>query len=196
MNDSQSLSPCLNYTIRTFAPERWGQIDRFVTFFSVSFPGATSTERRAVSGVGNHFRKALVLRDLALRLAPNLLIDQEQLNSRGYTAGEHAVELAAVIENVFTELYSSVDCARKIVSFRYPLRGVPDSTRKMFQRAGSGALDNVLPQPLVSAFKEAEWYEPLRVLRDELTHSDIGSVRQDRTTEFVSYTHSGLGSNQ
>jgi hypothetical protein len=211
MNDSTSSDPSqpssggtvnsqlpqrLNYTIRIFAPERWGQVNRFSTFFSASFPDATSIERRAVSGVGNHFRKALVLRSLALRLAPNLSIDQEQLDSRGYTAAEHGVELAAVIENVFTELYSAVDCARKIVSSRYPLRGVPDSTRKMFDRARNGKLDGILPNSLVSAFKEADWYGPLRVLRDELTHSDIGSVHQDRASGLVTYMHRGLGSDQ
>lgn len=191
---SGSLPARLNYTIRTFTPERWGQIDRFVTFFSASFPEASSIERRTVSGVGNHLRKALVLKALALRLLPNLSIDREQLNSKGYTPGEHAVELAAVVENVFLELYSSVDCARKVVSCRYPLRGIPDSTRKMFARAKSGTLDQVLPKPLVSAFKEADWYPPLRVLRDELTHANIGSVHEDHTTGLVSYMHTGLGS--
>jgi hypothetical protein len=32
------LREALDYTIRTFAPERWGQVDRFVTFFATSFP--------------------------------------------------------------------------------------------------------------------------------------------------------------
>jgi hypothetical protein len=63
----------------------------------------------------------------------------------------------------------------------------------MFERAKSGALDQVLPGLLVSAFKQSEWYPPLRVLRDELTHADIGSVHEDPETGFVSYTHTGLG---
>src|ERR1039458_4635449 len=64
-SSSGSVPPRLHHTNRTFAPERWGQIDRFVTFFSASFPEASSIERRTVSGVGNHFRKALVLKALA-----------------------------------------------------------------------------------------------------------------------------------
>jgi hypothetical protein len=47
----------IDYTVRTFAPEQWGQIDRFAAFFAASFPDAKHVERRAVSGVGNHFRK-------------------------------------------------------------------------------------------------------------------------------------------
>jgi len=183
----------LDYTIRTFAPERWGQIDKFATFFAVSFPEATSIERRAVSGVRNHFSKALVLRALAIRILPTLAIDRQQLNDRGYTPGDNAVELAAVVENVFTELYSAVECARKVLSGRYPVRGMPDSTRRAFARARGGALDKVLPAELLSAFKEADWYDPLRVLRDEITHSDLGSVSQDATTRKVSYMHTGLG---
>jgi hypothetical protein len=163
-----------DYTVRTFAPEQWGQIDRFATFFAASFPDAKRVERRAVSGAGNHFRKATVLRSLAVRMMPSLAIDRQQLAEKGYTPAEHAIELAAVVENVFTELYSAVDCARQVVYARY--RGVPDSTRKTFARIQSGSLDNVLPVGLLSAFKEADWYDPLRVLRDELTHSNIGSV--------------------
>jgi hypothetical protein len=186
----------LDYTVRTFAPEQWGQVDRFATFFAASFPEATSIERRAVPGVRNHFRKALVLRALAIRIAPMLAIDSQQLHDKGYTPADHAVELAAVVENVFTEIYSSVDCTRRVVSARYPVRGMPDSTRRTFTRVRSGALDNVLPAELLSAFKEADWYDPLRVLRDELTHSDIGSVNHNAATGRVSYMHMGLGNSE
>lgn len=154
----------LNYTVQIFAPEQWGQVDRFATFFAASFPDATSIERRAVSGVRNHIRKALVLRALAIRIVPTLAIDRQQLNDKGYTPADNAVELAAVVENVFTELYSAVDCARKVLSGRYPVRGMPDSTRRTFSRARSGTLNKVLPPELLSAFKDADWYDPLRVL--------------------------------
>jgi hypothetical protein len=186
----------IDYTVRTFAPEHWGQIDRFAAFFAASFPDAKHVERRAVSGVGNHFRKAIILRSLAMRMMPALAFDREQLAEKGYTPDEHAVELAAVVENVFTELYSAVDCARQIFSARYPVRGLPNSTRKTFARVRSGSLDTVLPVELLSAFKEADWYDPLRVLRDELTHWDIGSVHQDQTTGKISYMHTGLGTRE
>ena len=171
-----------DYSVRTFVPEQWGQIDRFATFFAASFPDAKYVERRAVSGVRNHFRKALVLRSLAMRIAPTLAIDRQQLAEKGYTPAERAQELAAVVENVFTEIYSAVDCARQVLYGRYPVQGLPNSTRKTFDRIRDKSLDAVLPDALLSAFKEADWYDPLRVLRDELTHSDIGSVVQDGVT--------------
>lgn len=200
-SETRSESPAgigrrVDYTVRTFAPEQWGQIDIFATFFASSFPDAKSIERRAVSGVGNHFRKAMVLRSLSLRITPTLAIDKQQLNQKGYTPAEHATELAAVVESVFTELYSAIDCARKILSARYTVRGMPDSTRKAFARARSGAFDGLLPTGLLSAIKEADWYEPLRTLRDELTHSDIGSVHLDESTGRVSYMHTGLGTGE
>ena len=149
-----------DYTVRTFAPEQWGQLDKFATFFVISFPDSKPVERRAVSGVGNHFRKAVVLRSLAARLMPQLGIDRQELNERGYISADNATELAAVVESVFTELYSAVDCARKTLSARYPVRGMPDSTRGMFNRAREGRFDGLLPPGLLAAIKEAEWYEP------------------------------------
>lgn len=183
----------LDYTVRTFVPEQWGEVDRFATFFAASFPEATSVERCAVSGVRNHFRKSLVLRAVARRLVSALAIDREQLSEKGFTPAHNAEELGAIVENVFTELYSAVDCARKVLSRRFPVRGMPDSTRRAFSRARSGVLDKVLPPELLSAFKEAHWFDPLRVLRDEITHSDLGSVSQDSATGSVSYMHTGLG---
>lgn len=182
-----------DYTVRTFAPEQWGQVDKFATFFVSSFPESKPVERRAVSGVGNHFRKALVLRSLATRLTPQLSIDRQELNERGYTPAAHATELAAVVESVFIELYSAVDCARKTLSARYPVRGMTDSTRKVFRHAREGRFDGLLPLGLLSAIKDADWYEPLRILRDELTHSDTGSVHQDEVSGRVAYMHGGLG---
>jgi hypothetical protein len=183
------------HAVRAFAPEQWGHVDKFATFFASSFPDANSTERRAVSGVKNHFRKAIILHSLSLRIAPTLAVDKQELNEKGYTRAEHAKELAAVVEGVFTELYSAVDCARKILSARYPVRGMPDSTRKAFARARSGTFDRLLPPALLSALKEADWYEPLRTLRDELTHSDIGSVHQNDAGR-VCYMHLGLGTGE
>ncbi len=191
-----SRQQTIAYAVRTFAPEQWGQIDLFTTFFASSFPDARPVERRAVTGVGNHFKKAIVLRALSKRIASSLAIDNQQLSENGYTPAKHATELAAVVENVFTELYSSVDCARKVLSARFPVRGMPDSTRKAFARAHAGKFDGLLPDSLLAAIKEASWYEQLRILRDELTHSDIGSVHQDQKTGRVFYMHIGLGTGE
>jgi len=183
----------VNYTVRTFAPELWGEMDRFATFFSASFPESTSRDRRAISGALNHFRKAVVLRNLAEKLRSNIEIDRNQLREKGYTAAENSSESAAVIENIFTELYSAIDCTRKIIVFTHKLRGVPDSTRKLFRRVKAGLLDEVLPTELADALKQATWYERLLAIRDELTHSDLGSCHFDEATRKVAYWHTGLG---
>jgi hypothetical protein len=86
------------------------------------------------------------------------------------------------------------DLCSILMLFSRNFRDFGDSTRGMFERGRSGALEQVLPDLLVSAFKQSEWYPPLRVLRDELTHADIGTVHEDPKTGFVSYTHTGLGS--
>jgi hypothetical protein len=44
--------------------------------------------------------------------------------------------------------------------------------------------------------KDADWYDPLRVLRDEFTHWDIGSVHLTETTGKISYMHTGLGTRE
>jgi hypothetical protein len=184
----------VNYTVRTFAPELWGEMDRFATFHGASFPDSTPRERRAVSGARNHFRKALVLRNLTERLRPHIQIDRQELHQKGYSAAQNSVESAAVIENIFTELYSAIDCTRKVIVATHKVRGVPDSTRKLFQRIRANLLDGQFPSELILAFKRATWYERLLSIRDELTHSDLGSCHFDEATGKVSYWHFGLGS--
>jgi hypothetical protein len=90
-------------TVRTFAPELWGQIDRFGNLYSETFT-FRNREKKALSGAINHFRKALYLRALSVKLKPNLMIDLQQLEEKGYTPAENSLELSAVIEVVFAEL--------------------------------------------------------------------------------------------
>jgi hypothetical protein len=183
----------VNYRVRTFTPELWGEMDRFAAFYSASFPDSTSRDRRAVSGALNHFRKAVVLRNLTERLRPNIEIDRQQLHQKGYTPAANSAESAAVIENIFTELYSAIDCTRKIIVATHTARRLPDSTRKLFQRIRASLFDEILPTELIEAFKQATWYERLLSMRDELTHSDLGSCHFDEATGKVSYWHTGLG---
>lgn len=113
-------------TVRTFVPEQWGQIDLFRKFH----PGTHQLDkktRKALSGVGNHLSKGILLHDLAMKMAPNLKIDRQEMETRGYSPALYARELSAVVESIFLELYSSVDCARRVVTFIYKrCRGVPE----------------------------------------------------------------------
>ncbi|MHB8472624.1 MAG: hypothetical protein ACYDC8_07230 [Gammaproteobacteria bacterium] len=178
--------------VRTYAPEQWGQIDVFSHFYAGTHE-FNGDAKKAVAGVANHFQKAIILRELATKLAPNLDLDQEQLNAQGYTAAANSREFSAVVEGVFLELYSSIDCARKVVVSIYRrTRKIPDSTRKLFQRIKDRELGTDFPLPLKDAFLAATWYEELLAIRDELTHSDIGSCRLDPTSRLISYSHRGI----
>ena len=184
----------VNAVVRTFAPEQWGELGVFVRFYSGThvFSGDT---RKALSGVGGHLHKAVLLRDLAIKMAPNLDIDREQLQARGFTPALNSREFSAVVEAILLDLYSSIDCSRKVlVSIYRRCRGLPDSTRKLFARVKSGKLGPDFPAPLKLAISEADWYEELLRIRDELTHSDVGSCHLDPNTKKISYTHHGINS--
>jgi hypothetical protein len=184
-----------NPTVRTFAPEQWGEVDRFSRLYGKTFPSFERVERRAVSGVGNHLEKAFILRNLAMRLRPNLEVDAMQLEKKGFSPDNNSRELSAVIESVFTEMYSALDCTRKVIVAIHPdARGIPtNSTRKLFRKVQKNELDGVLHTALVEAFKRATWYEDLLKVRDELTHSDVGRCHLDGKKGKVSYMHTGLG---
>jgi hypothetical protein len=183
--------------VRTFAPEQWGEVDYFSKLHVNSFPSLSRSERKAVAGVGNHFGKALLLLNLATKLRPNLNLDTQQLQEQGFTPGANARELSAVIEAVFTELYSSIDCARQVVVATHHVkdsRGMPrKSTRKLFSAVRNREMDGILSPSLIEAFVLADWYPELLRIRDELTHQNTGDCHLDEKTRDVRYVHGGLG---
>ncbi len=179
-------------TVRTYAPEQWGSLEKFNKFYSGTYK-LDRTGRRAVSGAINHFHKGLVLRDLALKLIPKLETDEGELNQHGHTHAINAQELSAVLEGAILELYSSVDCTRKVVSEIYKnYQGIPDSTRKFFKNVRADKVDKRFPEELRIAVNEAAWYEGFRMIRDELTHLNTGHCRKDRDTGKIRYMHSGF----
>lgn len=179
--------------VRMFAPEKWGQGERFAKLYSGTF-NFSDWKKKAVSGAVNHFTKAMVLKTLSAKLKPNLEIDLQQLEKNGYTKAENSKELSAVIETIFTELYSSIDCTTTIVFaiFNNKCRGLPNSTRNMFKNIRNGKVCNDFPEALRSAFQEAVWFDELLSIRDELTHSDIGQCHLDKNTGLVLYIHTGI----
>ena len=180
-------------TARMFAPEAWGQVDIFKQFYPATY-NFKPHMKQVISGVDSHFHKALTFNNLAKKLVPNMLIDQEELNTNGFTSAGNSQEVSAVIEEVFTELYSSVDCARQVIVAVYDkCQGMPkDSTRKLFRYAKEELLRDDFPRQLKIALQQTDWYEELRDIRDALTHANIGRSRQDPLTKSVSYSHDGL----
>jgi hypothetical protein len=179
--------------VRTFVPERWNEGDFFKKFYAGTHhlkPDAT----KALNGVSNHFRKASILYGLAIKILPNMQIDEQELISRGHTSAINGAELSAVLEEVFTELYASVECVRKVITSIYA--GAPklptDSTRRFFDRVSKDEVGPPFPPELVSAVKSCHWYAQLRVIRDELTHADIGHCTLDREKNTITYLHRGI----
>jgi hypothetical protein len=184
--------------VRIYAPEHWGSLEKFSSFYSGTY-SLSPLGKKSVSGAVNHFRKGLLLRDLALKLIPNLEIDESELNQHGFTNGINSKELSAIVEGVITETYSSLDCTRKVITEIYSnYRGLPDSTRRFFERIKNdrSKIDERFPEQLILAVAEADWYEELRRIRDELTHLDTGSCHKDKETGKVVYMHTGLQVNE
>ncbi len=176
----------------SFYPPKWGEVDRFSHFYSTTYKLG---ERLAgiLRGVAGHFHKAIILEELARSIAPDLRKDREELSAKGYSGNKNGARLATVIETIFSELYSSVDCARQIVGGIYHgYQGIPDSTRKCFQNAAEGKLDPKLPEPIRDAFAKASWFHKLRKLRDAVTHSDVGSCYLDESSGKTRYINSAI----
>ncbi len=183
--------PKVAEAVLMFAPESWGQVDRFRRFWSTTYTFG-GRDQRAVTGVEAHFQKCVRLMNLAEKLRPNLQIDEAQLNERGVTPADNACELATVIEAAILEIYSSVDCAVKVLRAIYGpgTRGFKDSTRSLFQKISK--MSGSFPDELKPLIEGASWYWRLLHLRDELTHLETGDVRLKPETGLVWYIHQGL----
>lgn len=182
----------LKSIVRGFAPERWGTLERFQHFYGNTHHFDRDTQK-ALPGAANHFNKALILFDVAKQHVTLLSEDRTQLKERGYTPARRGRELSALLESVLLDLYSSIDCTRKVVTFIYRQhRGVKQSTRKFFQSAAGGTIGTTVPEGIRNAFACATWYDAFRALRDAITHSDVGSCHLDEKTGKVFYMHTGL----
>lgn len=177
-----------------FAPEQWGETTRFAKLHSGTYQFDNRTTR-AVSGVEAHFQKCLTLVSIARKLEPNLAIDKEELDRKGFTPAVNAAEVAALIEAAILELYSSIDCTVTVLRSIYgpKTRGFKKSTRQLFQNAGQ--LSGSFPIELKTIIQGADWYRELLFLRDELTHLATGSVHMSENTNSLQYFHSGIRKN-
>ncbi|QEU05015.1 hypothetical protein [Pseudomonas oryzihabitans] len=186
--------PKIADALRIFAPEEWGQVDHFMAFYNQTY-SFDARDKRAASGIRNHFRKAITLIRLGEKLRPNLKIDQQQLETFGYTPAENGEEISTIIEAAILELYSTVDCTVKVLRAIYgKCRGFKDSTRKVFQSVRN--IGGNFPDPIRQAIIDAAWYWQLMKLRDELVHLGTGRVYENKETCMVRYDHFGLKENE
>ncbi len=189
VNQDMNMNECIALV---FTPERWGTLERFQRFYSKTYTFDKDTQR-ALPGAANHFHKAALLLQVAKGHVPLLQEDREQIEATGYTPACRGKELSAIIESIILDIYSSIDCTRKIVTFIYAKqRGVKRSTRKLFQACKNDEVADTVPEAIRKAFKSSDWYPDILRLRDALTHSDIGLCHVDKATGKLFYIHAGL----
>lgn len=177
-----------------FSPQHWGEVERFTQFWNTTYSFDRLTQKR-LRGIVGHFSKAGYLFQLARRLSPGLDVDETQLQEHGYSPAHNARELAAVIESVLCEQYSTLDCFRAVLCGVYPNhKGIKKSTRSTFQNAYKVEIDSKVPTPIRDALANTEeWYLRLMKLRDEITHSSVGACHKHSESGEVCYMHDGLG---
>ncbi|MGP8201905.1 MAG: hypothetical protein ACLQU4_20635 [Limisphaerales bacterium] len=177
----------------TFAPQTWGEVDRFSHFYSTTYRFDHRIQA-ALRGIAGHFHKSNLLFDLANSIRPDLKKDREELRIKGTTSNKNGARLAAIVETIYCELYSTVDCTRETVAEIYKtFQGVTSkSTRRFFQNAADGTLDPKLPLIVREAFHGAQWFPELRKIRDAVTHSNVGSCHLDESTDMVRYMNTAV----
>ena len=149
-----------------FLPERMGWAERFAKFYEPTYR-LKDLQKRNVTGVTNHLRKSIVLYGLVQRLRPNLDIDQNELQTRGFTAANNSNEFSAVFESSILELYSAVDCTAQIIIalFKKNARKLGDSTRTLFSEFEK--IEGAFPEEVKAILRGIDWFHDLRVVRDE-----------------------------
>lgn len=199
-DDLIGLRPPIN-----FAPHKWGQIKRFQHFYSSTYKFSLSVDS-ALSGADGHFGRYVVLRGLCKKLVPELVKDYEELVQNGYSHATRSQELAAIIDSLFCELYSSVDCTRTVIAAVYKEHNyVPSrSTSKMFRYASENKMDVRVPFEIRKALADGynDWFPRLKKIRDAINHSSVGDCsdlegRENGEIEpKISYFHRSLANEE
>lgn len=177
-----------------FAPDIWGEVQKFRHF---AFPtyNLPLHANIALSGIEGHFEKYNILLGLGQCLAPKIVEDHEELVRKGYSEAIRSKELAAIIDTLFCELYSVVDCTRTVIGAIYgKFQNVPTkSTSKLFRKAAEDIIDEKVPLEIRFALKEAQndWFPRLKDIRDAINHYGIGSCSEHEGK--ISYYHDRLG---
>jgi hypothetical protein len=112
-----------------FYPESWGEAEKFC-FFASSTYKLKPNEAEVLVGILGHLNKYNVLFLLAKKLVPTIIDDSRELQRQGYSDCMRSRELAAIIETLYCELYSAIDCTRRVIKAIYPkYNGIPSDSR-------------------------------------------------------------------
>ena len=183
--ESNPKLPILIY----FTPDGWGEVRKFAEFYKTTYELPFNVSS-ALDGVENHFWRYTALMKLTQEMIPKLAEDEEELHKRGYSDAIRSKQLSAVLDTIFCELYSTVDCTRKVLSEIYKrYRGINvGKTHKLFENAENGKIEDKVPIEIRNALIEAnkDWYPLLQGIRNAINHSNIGSchLNGDKVSYF------------
>ncbi|MFH1368053.1 MAG: hypothetical protein ABII64_02875 [Elusimicrobiota bacterium] len=179
----------------TFYPEGWGELDKFARFYMATHKDIPLYARKAISGTLHHFQRAHILLNYADNNAKAILKkDNKELSEKHFTNAIGSKELSALIEAIILDAYSALSCTSKVICTIYKKgQGVTDSTHKLFNNAINNKIHKIPDEIIEILRKSFNWYEEYRILRDEISHSDIGTCHMDKASGRIFYLHTGLG---
>lgn len=171
-----------------FLPEQWPQWIRFTKFYSTTYC-LGQPPRNALRGIDSHLIKANTLYKLAVHHAPNILEDEKDVQACGYSPATRSKEITALLESVFCELYSSLDCMSKVLGNIYAgRRGVPKkSTHRFFERSIEEGSILEIPEGVRATLANASFFQSLQTIRTSIAHYDVGMCFFDKSSEMISY---------
>lgn len=178
-----------NWTIvLNFSPEQWSPLDRFTKFHRTTYSIEQPAEI-ALRGIGTHLSKANIFYGLAVAIAPRIIEDDKEVEANGYSPAIRSKEITSLVESVFCELYSSLDCMCRVLGGVFNNnRGVPKkSAHRFFDRAGRGNSVIDLPEGIRTALANASFYNSLEKIRTSITHYDGGTCCLDKSTGKIFY---------
>lgn len=155
-----SEGPPTEPLILSFDPESWGEAEKFVRFALWTYE-LNGAQAAALEGVVGHFKKAITLLAVAQDLEEGLRLDREEVLERGFSTAVRSERFAAVVEEIFGELYACLDTMRQVLKAVYPkARGIRDKTSNLFSNAAEGKLDTAIPEPVRAALAASydDWF--------------------------------------
>lgn len=123
-------------------------------------------------------------------------MEVKQAVETGSTSATNSKQVAALIEAMFAELYSILDCIRSVLHTVYGnLRGITSkSTYRLFHNANKGLFDERIPGGIQDELAKAygNWFHELRDIRRTLTHSSTGFCWKDEDDGQIYYVQPAL----
>ncbi|WP_157198703.1 hypothetical protein [Methanohalophilus mahii] len=135
------------------------------------------------------------MKKMADDLMITLDIDTEQVKKEGFSSYSQHKKLAAIIETMYCELYSILDCTTRVLNLVYGkydgMKG--RKTSKYFKHASEEITDERVPFKIRKALKEAykDWFLELRKIRTAITHKGIGDCSKGKAGK-IEYFHTNI----